>query len=157
MSLMDRSPQTAIQMIGWSSGLIFSITGGSVSFGSRLRTAATLSRTSWADCSRLRSRKNSTVTMEYSSILRDVMDLTPLIVFTASSMMSVTSTSMISGLAPTSFVVMFTTGKSIFGKRSRASFGNATRPNTMSARPTMVMNTGRLIDISGSLMGILVL
>ena len=84
-------------------------------------------------------------------MLREVMVLTPLIVFTASSITSVTSTSMTSGEAPTSFVVMFTIGKSTLGKRSRARRGKATSPNTMSASATMVMNTGRLMDISGSL------
>src|SRR5512143_2566036 len=90
--------------------------------------------------------------MEYSSMLRDVIDLTPLIVFTASSIVFVTSTSMTSGEAPTSLVVMLTTGKSIFGKRSSASRGKATTPNTIRAIPIMVTNTGRLIAISGNRM-----
>ena len=42
----------------------------------------------------------------------------PLIVLTASSILSVTSVSISSGAAPTSTVLTVTNGRSIFGKRS---------------------------------------
>ncbi|KJU83661.1 secreted protein [Candidatus Magnetobacterium bavaricum] len=47
-----------------------------------------------------------------------MIDLTPLMVLIASSILSVTSMSMISGLAPGSLVVMLTMGKSTRGSRS---------------------------------------
>jgi len=92
--------------------------GSSMSVGSFARIVETFSRTSWTAMSMSRSRTNSTVTTETPSVLVEAMVLTPLIVLMASSILSVTSMSMISGLAPLSRVVTLTMGKSTFGYRS---------------------------------------
>ena len=58
----------------------------------------------------------------------------PLIVLTASSILSVISVSTSSGAAPGSRVVTTTVGKSTLGKRSRPSRVNANAPTTVSDR-----------------------
>ena len=67
----------------------------------------------------------------------------PLIVLTASSILSVISVSTSSGAAPGSRVVTTTVGKSTFGKRSRPSLVNANAPTTVSDRMRTLAKTGR--------------
>ncbi len=105
-------------MTGLESVFTFMITGSVMSSGSRERMAEICSRTSWTARSMSRSSSNSTMTEDEPSMLEDETVRTPFTVLTASSILSVTSMSMISGLAPVSLVVMLTMGKSTLGKRS---------------------------------------
>ena len=73
-----------------------------------------------------------------------------LIVFTASSILSVISVSTSSGAAPGSRVVTTTVGKSTFGNRSRPSCVNANAPTTVSERIRTLAKTGRLTEIEAS-------
>ena len=61
------------------------------------------------------SSTNSTVTTDTPSTLWELIVLTPLMVLIDSSILSVTSMSMISGLAPFRRVVTLTMGKSTLG------------------------------------------
>jgi len=92
--------------------------GSSIPSGRRDLMAEIFSRTSCTARSISLSKTNSTVTRELPSELEEVMLFTPFMVFTACSMRSVIVMSIISGLAPRRRVVMLTTGKSTFGKRS---------------------------------------
>ncbi|CAN5859725.1 hypothetical protein BH24ACI4_BH24ACI4_10890 [soil metagenome] len=74
----------------------------------------------------------------------------PLIVLTASSILSVISLSISSGAAPGSRVVTITVGKSTFGKRSTPSRPNETAPMTVSERMRTVAKTGRLTEMEAS-------
>ena len=74
----------------------------------------------------------------------------PLIVLTASSILSVISVSTSSGAAPGRRVVTTTVGKSTFGKRSRPSFVNENAPTTVSAMMRTLAKTGRLTDIDAN-------
>ena len=74
----------------------------------------------------------------------------PLIVLTASSILSVTSVSTSSGAAPGSRVVTTTVGKSTFGKRSRPSRVKAKAPMTVSESVMTVANTGRRTEMEAS-------
>ncbi len=69
------------------------------------------------------SSTNSTVITEEPSVLVELIVLTPFIVLMDSSILSVTSMSMISELAPFNRVVMLTIGRSTLGKRSTPMFG----------------------------------
>ena len=68
----------------------------------------------------------------------------PLIVLTASSILSVTSVSICSGAAPGCTVVTVMVGKSTFGNRSTPSRVNENAPITVSVRISTVAKTGRL-------------
>ena len=74
----------------------------------------------------------------------------PLIVLTASSILSVTSVSTSSGAAPGSLVTTTTVGKSTFGNRSSPSFVKANAPTTVSERVMTVAKTGRRTEIEAS-------
>ena len=74
----------------------------------------------------------------------------PLMVLTASSILSVISVSTSSGAAPGSRVVTTTVGKSTFGKRSRPSRPNENAPTTVSERMMTVAKTGRLTEMDAS-------
>ena len=74
----------------------------------------------------------------------------PLIVLTASSILSEISVSTSSGAAPGSRVVTTTVGKSTFGKRSRPSRENENAPMTVSARIRTLAKTGRLTEIAAN-------
>ena len=74
----------------------------------------------------------------------------PLIVLTASSILSVISVSICSGAAPGWTVVMSTVGRSIFGKRSTPRRVNEKTPMTVSERMRTVAKTGRLTQSSAS-------
>src|SRR5438045_3405467 len=75
----------------------------------------------------------------------------PLIVLTASSILSVMSVSISSGAAPTRRVVIVIVGMSTFGNRSTPSCRYAKYPTTTSERMMTVAKTGRLTQISASL------
>ena len=74
----------------------------------------------------------------------------PLIVLTASSILSVISVSICSGAAPGCTVVTTIIGRSIFGNRSTPRRWKEKRPTTVSARMRTVAKTGRLIEIAAS-------
>ena len=74
----------------------------------------------------------------------------PLIVLTASSILSVISVSICSGAAPGCTVVIRTVGKSIFGKRSTPRRVNEKMPITVSDRMSTVAKTGRLTQRAAS-------
>jgi hypothetical protein len=67
----------------------------------------------------------------------------PLIVLTASSILSEISVSISSGAAPGSLVVTTTVGKSTLGKRSRPRRENENAPMTVRARMRTLAKTGR--------------
>src|SRR5262245_39462629 len=74
----------------------------------------------------------------------------PLIVLTASSILSVISVSICSGAAPGWTVVTMTVGKSTFGKRSTPSLVNEKMPMTVSDRISTLAKTGRLTHRAAS-------
>ncbi len=113
---------TAIFMIGVESGSNFSTVGCLMSLGNSGKTRLILSRTSCAATSPSFSKTNCTKTCEMPSDEIDRNSSIPLIVLTASSILSVICVSMSSGAEPVSMVVTVTIGKSILGKRSRPSF-----------------------------------
>ncbi len=82
----------------------------------------TLSRTSCAPTSPSFSRSKRTVTTEMPSEETENSWSMPLMVLTASSILSVISVSISSGAAPTRTVVTLTSGKSTLGKRSTPSW-----------------------------------
>ncbi|OPY01915.1 MAG: hypothetical protein A4E61_01497 [Syntrophorhabdus sp. PtaB.Bin184] len=110
-------------MTGVASGSTFSTTGSSMSLGSLDRITDIFSLTSCTARSMSFSSTNSTVIFDAPSVLDDVIVLIPLMVLTDSSILSVTSMSMISGLAPLSSVLMLTMGRSTLGKRSTPMLG----------------------------------
>ena len=109
---------TARERTGAASGSIFSMTGGSASRGNWRSTLLTRSRTSWAATSAFFSSSNEMTTWETPSEEIEISWSMPLIVLTASSILSVTSVSISSGAAPTSTVLTVTNGRSILGNRS---------------------------------------
>ena len=74
----------------------------------------------------------------------------PLIVLTASSILSLISVSICSGAAPGCTVVTITLGKSIFGNWSTPSSVKAKSPTTVSERIRTVAKTGRLTHSAAS-------
>jgi hypothetical protein len=121
ISRSGRAAESAIARTGEESGSNLSTTGVSISSGRSLRTPFTRSRTSWAATSLSFSRMNLTVTRETPSTVVDWSWSIPLIVLTASSILSVTSVSSSSGAAPSMRVVTVTVGKSTVGNRSTPS------------------------------------
>ena len=87
-------------MMGWSSGLVLVMIGGSISRGRRRAAWATRVCTSCRAASMLRLSSNSTVMLAEPCREVDEICLTPSMAVTASSMGSTTSLSMISGDAP---------------------------------------------------------
>ena len=80
----------------------------------------------------------------------DLSSSMPLMVLTASSILSEISVSISSGAAPGSLVVTTTVGKSTFGKRSRPRRENEKAPMTVSARMRTLAKTGRLTEIAAN-------
>ncbi len=117
-SRMGRGAETATDSTGAASGSIFSITGGSASRGRSRSTLLTRSRTSWAATSGFFSSSKLMMTCETPSEEIEMSWSMPLMVLTASSILSVTSVSISSGAAPARRVEMVTKGRSILGKRS---------------------------------------
>ena len=90
------------------------------------------------------------MTTETFSDENEVSSSMPLMVLTASSILSVISVSISSGAAPGSTVVTMTNGNSTFGKRSTPSLKYENAPTTTSARMITVAKTGRRTQISAS-------
>ena len=120
-SRIGAGPDSAIDRTGIESGSNFWMIGGSASFGRSRRMVFTRSRTSCAAMSASFSRTNCTVTCDTPSDEIDCSWSIPLMVLTASSILSVMSVSISSGAAPTRRVLMTMVGKSTFGKRSTPS------------------------------------
>ena len=118
ISRIGAGPESAIERTGAASVSSFCTIGGSAAVGNSARIVLTLSRTSCAATSPFFSRSNRMETIEMPSDEIDWSSSMPLIVLTASSILSVTSVSISSGLAPTRTVVTVTRGKSTLGKRS---------------------------------------
>ena len=74
----------------------------------------------------------------------------PLIVLTASSILSVISVSICSGAAPGCTVVTSTVGKSTLGNRSTPSRVKENAPMTLNDRIKTVAKTGRLTQSAAS-------
>ncbi len=102
-------------MIGIASGSCFWTTGGSAVSGRLRITGSTLARTSCAATSGFFDRSNVMVTRDCPSVEVDRSSSIPATVFTAASIRSVTSASMLSGVAPGFVVVTDTTGVSMRG------------------------------------------
>jgi hypothetical protein len=135
---------------GAASGSNFSTIGWSMVRGRRGSTRFTRSRTSWAATSPSFSRRNATMTWETPSEEFERSSSMPLIVLTASSILSVTSVSTSSGAAPGKRVVTTTVGKSTLGKRSSPSCVKANAPTTVSESVMTVAKTGRRTEIEAS-------
>src|SRR5439155_10654353 len=151
MSRIGAGPEMAMPRMGMASGSIFWMIGGSASFGRSRRMVLTLSRTSCAATSMSFSRTKETMTCEVPSDEIDCSSSTPLMVLTASSILSLMSVSISSGAAPTRRVVMVIVGMSTFGKRSTPSCWYANQPTTTRERMRTVAKTGRLTQSSASL------
>src|SRR5437773_6725391 len=152
-SVMSRTGCVALSArlsTGAASGSCLSTRGCWIVFGRRGRTPFTLSRTSCAATSVSFSRMNDTITWEMPSEETERRSSIPLIVLTASSILSVISVSICSGAAPGCSVVTVTVGKSIFGKRSTPSRVNEKTPMTVSERMRTVAKTGRLTQSAAS-------
>ncbi len=128
----------------------FSTIGSSMSSGRKRRASATFARTSCAATSMSLSSSNSTVTIENPSMLAEVSWRIPPIVLICSSIGSVTSWSMTSGLAPTSTVWTVTIGNSTSGKASTPIRVKASQPKTTRAAISVRVVTGRRIEVSES-------
>jgi hypothetical protein len=148
LSFRPEPPETAIVTTGAASRLNFSTTGGSVPKGSRGRSVETLSRTSCAAMSPLRSSLKPMTTVETPSRVVERSSSMPETVLTASSTGLVTDDSTSSTLAPRSVVVTTTTGTSTFGNNSTPSRAYDARPSTTGPMTSMVVNTGRRMQMS---------
>ena len=109
------SERTAIEMIGWSSGLKRWISGSLISGLKAERTCWTFSRTSCIAMGDCTDSSNSATTIERPSSERDVKVLSPAIALTDSSILRLISVSTVSGEAPGYSVVTTTIGKSTLG------------------------------------------
>ena len=117
--------------------------GGSVPCGSCDSMVFTLSRTSCAAMSRLRSRKNWTVMRETPSMVVLLSSSMPCTVLMISSSGLVTLVSISSGDAPRSVVVTVTMGSSTLGNWSTPMFRKENQPSTTKNKLIIVANTGR--------------
>jgi|GEM_PF-7017929 len=142
------SPAIITDMIACASGSTFCTIDCSASCGMLARASETLSRTSCALTSTFSLRSYWMTTWERPSALVEDSVSMPEIVLTCSSIGSVTSLSMPSGEAPSSTVVIDTTGNSTFGKRSTPTRPSEIQPSTTSAPITMTAKTGRRIETS---------
>jgi hypothetical protein len=137
-------------MIGEASGSSFSIVGCSMLSGRFGNARLILSRTSWAASSRSRSSSKVTKTSETPSDEVERSSSMPLMVLTASSILSVISVSTSCGAAPGSRVVTVMVGNSTRGKRSTVSRLYEKTPSTISVIMSIVAKTGRRTQISAS-------
>ncbi len=113
-------------------------------------TRLTLSRTSCAATSTSFSSTKEMITIDTPSDEVERNSSMPLIVLTASSILSVISVSTCSGAAPGSRVVTRMVGKSTLGNRSTPSRVKANAPMTVSDRIRTDAKTGRRTQISAS-------
>ena len=118
--------------------------------GSSGSTPFTLSRTSWAATLLSLSSRKPTKMIETPSDDTDRSSSMPLMVLTASSILSEISVSICSGDAPGWTVVTTTVGKSTFGKRSTPRRVKENAPTTVSDRMRTVAKTGRRTEIAAS-------
>ena len=114
-STADIGADTEKNMSGIASGSCFCTTGGSAVSGRLRMTGSTFARTSWAATSGFFDRSNVIVTRDCPSVDVERSSSMPATVLTAASTRSVTSASMLSGVAPGFDVVTETTGDSIRG------------------------------------------
>ena len=94
------SERTAIEMIGWSSGLKRWISGSLTSGRKAARTCWTFSRTSCRATADGTESSNSAMTIDWPSSERDDRVLMPATALTASSTLRLISLSTVSGEAP---------------------------------------------------------
>src|SRR5262245_6029691 len=141
---------TATVRTGEAVGSSFSTVGWITVRGRSGITRLILSRTSCAATFASFSRTKATITCDTPSDEFDVSVSMPLMVFTASSILSVTSVSICSGAAPSRRVVIATDGMSTLGKRSTPRRVNANSPTTTSERIRTQAKTGRLTQSSAS-------
>ncbi len=118
MSRIERSDSTVTNRTGAASGSSLLTTGDSVPSGRSCSTVARWSRTSCAAMSTFLSSRNVTKTCDTPSVEIERSSSMPLMVLTASSILSVSSVSISSGAAPGSVVMIETIGRSTLGKRS---------------------------------------
>jgi hypothetical protein len=102
-------------MMGWSSGFVLVMTGGSISRGSRRAVCATRVCTSCSARSMSRLRSNSTTMLARPCRAVEDNPLIPSTAMMASSSGSMTSVSITSGAAPSSVTATLITGKSTSG------------------------------------------
>jgi hypothetical protein len=114
-SLGGTSPESASHMMGLSSGLTLVTMGGSMLRGRRICACAILVWISCSETSTSRSSSSSTVMEAWPCLEEEVISRTPCTEVTASSMISTTSASMISGAAPSQVTATLTMGKSTSG------------------------------------------
>ncbi len=112
-----------------------------------------------ADCtsidapSRLRFRSNSSVTSVEPSELTDVIDSRPAIIENWFSSGVATDAPIVSGLAPGSWAVTSSVGKSTLGRSLTGRDRYATRPNSAIAAISRLVAIGRLMNPSEMFMG----
>src|SRR5687767_11107696 len=150
MSRIGLSAETASVITGAESGSNFSTVGCSMLRGRSGSTRFTRSRTSCDATSTFFSSRNEMMTVETPSDDVERSSSIPLIVLTASSILSEISVSTSSGAAPGSLVVTTTVGKSTFGNRSRPRRVKENAPITVRARMRTLAKTGRLTEIAAS-------
>src|SRR5687767_4481035 len=137
-------------MIGWSSGLDFEITGGSMSRGSWRWACETLVVTSWSARSTSRARSSSTVTDPEPWRDDEVSERTPSTWTSASSRISMTSFSITSGAAPSQATFTEMVGKSTSGSWLMPMRLAATRPKTTVPAISIQARTGLRMQASVS-------
>src|ERR1043165_2954830 len=115
ISCCDLVPESEIHMMGFSSGLVLLMIGGSMSLGRFRAACATRACTCCNATSTLRDSSNSTLIVAEPSLLVDVISRMPSTAITASSSTSTTSVSIVSGDAPSSTALMVTNGTSMSG------------------------------------------
>src|SRR2546427_4586839 len=130
-------------MTGTASMSNLSMIGASVPAGNWDKMVFTLSRTSCAAMSRLRSRKNWIVMRETPSMVVLLSSSIPWTVLMISSNGRVTLVSISSGDAPRRVVVTVTMGSSTFGNWSMPICRNENQPRTTRNRLIIVAKTGR--------------
>src|SRR5262249_41586435 len=96
---------------------------------------------------------NCTTTCEMPSLVVERSSSMPETVLTISSMGLVTCVSISSTLAPRRVVVIDTTGRSTFGNKSTPKRKYDAAPSTIGAEISMIVKTGRLIQISQRFIG----
>ena len=134
--------------MGWSSGLVLTMVGGSTPSGST--TLLSLDCTSVSAASMLRSMSNSSVIEACPCWICDVTLRTPCVDSTCSSILSTTSLSMISGAAPLHVVLMVSTGKSTSGCSLTPRRESPIAPKMISAAMSIQAKTGRRMERSAS-------
>src|SRR4051812_43724926 len=139
-------------MMGKESASTLAITGSSTASGRRARTRDTLSRTSAAAESGLRESLKRTVICELSERDTEVMTSTPSMPASESSSTLVICDSTTSALAPVYVVCTVTTGSSMRGYSRTDRREYEMSPMSSTTMDSTVANTGRRMQVSGSVM-----